>query len=156
MDGMNPGKNFAYSATELTDREITRVFEVVEQVRANYAGKVNSPENLEALRDEALTRLMEINIIATLDPSPCFYGEPPVLEIVGKVHGDPLHQHGFDHEQKGWEVNKSRERGEDWLGQQGNVDKRKRNKPEVKLDKTDSVDELRSKTTVDPVKKTKE
>lgn len=118
-------KNFAYSASDLTDREITRIFKVVEGVRTRYAGLPNTAENLEKLRDEALTRLMEIGIIATLDPAPCFYGEPPTLEIIGKLANDPLYTDGFDHEQKGWEVNKAVEKGEDWLGQKETIDKRK-------------------------------
>lgn len=118
-------KTFAHSATDLTDREITGVFTVIETVRQKYAGMPNTAENLDKLRDEALTRLMEKGILATLDPSPCFYGEPPVLEIIGKVAGDPIEQHGFDHEQKGYEVNKANERGEDWLGQKEAIDKRK-------------------------------
>jgi hypothetical protein len=124
-ENMNPGKNFAYSASELTDREITQLFKVVEEVRMRYAGRANTPENLEALRDETLTRLMGMGILATLDPAPCFYGEPPVIEVIGKVQGDAIHKHGFDHEQKGWEVNKSRERNEEWLGQKEKIDSRK-------------------------------
>ena len=118
-------KHFAYSATDLTDREITRVFKVVEAIRVKYAGRPNTAENLDALRDEALTRLMEIGILATLDPAPCFYGEPPTLEIIGKLDNDPIHKDGFDHEQKGWEVNKANDRGEDWLGQKDSIDKMK-------------------------------
>lgn len=118
-------KNFAYAASDLTDREITSIFKVVNQVRGKYAGLPNTAENLEKLRDEALTRLMEIGIIATLDPAPVFYGEPPTLEIIGKVAGDPIEKYGFDHEQKGYEVNKAIEKGEDWLGQKETIDKRK-------------------------------
>ncbi len=118
-------KTFAHSASDLTDREITGVFKVVESVRQKYMGKPNTAENLDALRDEALTRLMEIGILATLDPAPCFYGDPPVLEIVGKVSGDNIEKYGFDHEQKGYEVNKAIDRGEDWLGQKENVDSQK-------------------------------
>ncbi|HEY5446429.1 MAG TPA: hypothetical protein VIJ87_18610 [Pyrinomonadaceae bacterium] len=125
---MEPGKDFAHSASDLTDAEISRFFKVVEEVRVKYAGRKNSVENLESLRDETLTRLMDIGILATMDPSPCFYGEPPVIEVVGKVQGDSLHKHGFDHEQKGWEVNKANERNEQWLGQKEPLNKRKDDK----------------------------
>lgn len=118
-------KNFAYAAMDLTDREITQVFQILSVVRAKYAGKPNTADNLDALRDEALTRLMEIGILATLDPAPCFYGDPPTIEILGKVKGDAIEKQGFDHEQKGWEVNKAKDRGEDWLGQKESVDKLK-------------------------------
>jgi len=125
---MEPGKDFAHSASDLTDAEISRFFKVVEEVRVKYAGRKNSVENLESLRDETLTRLMDIGILATMDPSPCFYGEPPVIEVVGKVQGDSLHKHGFDHEQKGWEVNKANERNEQWLGQKEPLNKRRDDK----------------------------
>ena len=118
------GKELAHSAGELTDTEISQMFKVVEQVRLRYAGKHNTPRNLEALRDEVLTKLMEIGIIATLDPTPCLYGEPPTLEIVGKISRE-YEQHGLDHEKKGWEVRKAVERKEDWLGQKERIDKPK-------------------------------
>lgn len=123
-----PGKDFAYAAADLTDEEVTKLFRVVEEVRYKYSGKPNTADNLEHLRDETLTRLMDIGILATLDPAPCFYGEPPVIEVIGKVATDALHRHGFDHERKGWEVNKANERNEDWLGQKEAVNKRKDNK----------------------------
>lgn len=125
---MDIGRDFAHAAGDLTDTEISRLFTVVEEVRMRHAGKTNTAENLDALRDETLTRLMEIGILATLDVAPCFYGEPPTLEIVGKITGDGIHKHGFDHEQKQWEVRKSVERGEDWLGQKEGVNKRKDDK----------------------------
>src|SRR4051794_9914225 len=123
MTDMNPGKDFAHTATDLTDRELTELFKTVEQVRQKYSGLPNTADNLEKLRDETLTRLMEAGILATLDPSPCFHGQPPVIEIVGKIDADQIHTHGFDHEQKGWEVNKANTRGEDWLGQKEKPDK---------------------------------
>lgn len=125
---MEPGKDFAHSASDLTDAEITRFFKVIEEVRTKYAGRKNTVENLESLRDETLTRLMDIGILATLDPTPCYYGEPPIIEVVGKIQGDGLHKYGFDHERKGWEVTRSVERNEEWLGQKEPLDKRKDNK----------------------------
>jgi hypothetical protein len=121
-------KKFAHSAigNDLTDSEVSQVFTVIEKVRLSYAGKRNTVENLDALRDETLTRLMEIGILATMDPAPCFYGEPPVVEIIGKVPSDSVHKHGYDHEKEYWEVNKANERKEDWLGQKEKVNKRKK------------------------------
>jgi len=124
-DEFDIGKGFAHAAGDLADSEITRLFKTVEDIRMRYAGKRNTSENLEAMRDEILTRLMEQGILATLDPAPCFYGEPPVLEIIGRISGHSEHKTGFDHEKKGWEVRKSVERNEDWLGQKEGVNKRK-------------------------------
>lgn len=122
----NKEKAFVDAATtDLTDDEIKRVFKVVEIVRQRYAGKHNSPENLEALRDEALTRLADINILATMDVAPCFYGDPPELEIIGKLNVDPIHKYGFDHEKKQAQVRKSVERNEAYLGQKENSESAK-------------------------------
>jgi hypothetical protein len=113
----NPAK-LAQFATELTDYEVKQIGRIVGQLVMKYGRKANTPENLEALRDEALTRLAdELNILATLDPAPCFYGEPPTLEIVGKVPTDDLHKYGFDHERKQHEVLEANKRNEAFRGQ---------------------------------------
>lgn len=123
-DTFDIGKGFAHAAADLTDSEITQVFSIIESARARYAGRHNLKGNLEELRDEVLTKLMEINVLATFDPAPCFYDEPPVVEILGKT--DPVFKdHGLDHEKKQFEVRKSVERGEDWLGQKESVNKQK-------------------------------
>lgn len=125
-DTFDIGKGFAHAAADLTDSEISEVFKIVELVRTKYSGRPNTAENLEALRDEALTRLMDKGILATLDPAPCFYGEPPTIEIIGKIKEDTIfHTEGFDHEKKMYEVRKATERGEEWLGQKEPVNKRK-------------------------------
>lgn len=110
-------KELVHLADELTDAESVRVFEIATEVQNKYAMKTNSESNLEALRDEVLTRLMEMGVLAEFDPTPCFYGESPILEIRGKISGDSIHNYGFDHEKKAWEVNKAHERGEDYLGE---------------------------------------
>ena len=127
-DQFDIGKGFAHAAGDLADSEIQRLFQTVEEVRLRYAGRANTAENLEQLRDEVLTKLMEQGILATLDPAPCFYGDPPVLEIIGRISGHVQNTQGFDHEKKGWEVRKSVERGEDWLGQKEGINKRKDDK----------------------------
>lgn len=116
-DIIRTGKQLAQTATDLSDEEIADTFILIEEVRQKYAGKPNTHMNLEALRDEVVTRLADKNILATLDPAPCFYGEPPIVEIIGKVSTDPIHKYGFDHERKQFEVVKSKERKEDYYGQ---------------------------------------
>jgi hypothetical protein len=113
------GKQLADFSTELLDSEIQQAVKVVGALQMKYARMANSVTNLEKLRDEALTRLSEIGILATFDPAPCFYGEPPIVEFVGKVNTDAIHKDGFDHEKKRYEVLKSKERNEDYLGQKG-------------------------------------
>jgi hypothetical protein len=132
-DTFDIGKGFAHAAADLTDSEITEVFKIIALVQDKYATKANTAENLEKLRDETLTRLMDMGVLATLDPAPCFYGEPPVIEIVGKVQEDKVfHTEGFDHEKKMYEVRKAADRGEDWLGQKESVDKLKPRKDSKK------------------------
>lgn len=111
------GKQFAQNAADLLDTDVNRVIEiVVGDIQGRYAHKANTAKNLEELRDEVLTRLMEIGILATFDPTPCMYGEPPELEIIGRLD---IGKYGFDHEQKGYEVNTANARNEDYLGQKG-------------------------------------
>ncbi len=113
------GKEFANAATDLLDSEVQQIVAiVVGDIQQRYATKANTAQNLEALRDEVLTRPMQIGIVATFDPTPCLYGDPPELEIVSSTRA--VHKtDGFDHEQKGYEVVKANERGEDYLGQKG-------------------------------------
>lgn len=127
-DIITSGKEFAGFASELTDEEIKRALQVIMSVRRNYQHKAFTVENLDALRDETITRLAEISILASVDVAPCLNGEPPVVEIVGKVSTDPIHKHGFDHERKYYEVNKANERGEDYLGQTSDADATKAKK----------------------------
>ena len=105
-------------AAELTDYEVGEVGKIIGSIQRKFAHRPNTPEVLDQLRDEVITRLAEqLNILATLDPTPCFHGEPPIVEIVGKVAGDGIHKEGFDHERKYWEVQKANDLGEAYRGQ---------------------------------------
>lgn len=111
------GKQLAHSAADLLDSEVQQVLQIVVSVQERYQYKSNTPIHLEAMRDELLTKLMEIGILATVDPTPCFYGQPPDLEIIGstRMHASD----GFDHERKRDEVLSANVRNEDYLGQKG-------------------------------------
>lgn len=105
-------------AQDLTDIEVGQVGKIIASIQQKYAHMANTPENLDKLRDEVITRLAEdLDLLATLDPTPCFHGEPPIVEIIGKVSGHSIHKDGFDHERKYWEVQKANELGEAYLGQ---------------------------------------
>lgn len=110
-------KQFVHWSDELTDTEAQNAFRIIAEVGEKYKYKTATVDNLEALRDEVLTRLAEINILAEIDPAPCLYGEPPIVEIKGKLAMDGIHKYGFDHEQKKWEIDKAHGRGEDYLGE---------------------------------------
>lgn len=118
-------KDFAGFATDLTDEEIKNAISIVNDIRLKWAGKQNNADNLEKMRDEILYRLAENSILATFDPTPAFYGEPPAVEIVGKLGSDPIHKHGFDHERKQFEVIESKKRNEDYRGQKEPYNRRK-------------------------------
>ena len=105
-------------AQDLTDIEVGQVGKIIGSLQRKYAQRPNTPEILDQLRDEVVTKLAEeMGILATLDPTPCFHGEPPIVEIVGKVSGHSFHKDGFDHERKYWEVQQANKKGEAYLGQ---------------------------------------
>jgi len=105
-------------AQDLTDVEVGQVGKIIGTLQRKYASRPNTPEVLDQLRDEVITRLAEeMGILATLDPTPCFHGEPPIVEIVGKVAGHSFNKDGFDHERKYWEVKQANKKGEAYLGQ---------------------------------------
>jgi hypothetical protein len=124
-DRIKDRKQFVHWADELTDTEAIAAVKIISQIQVKYQYKTATKENLEALRDEALTRLSEINILAELDPAPILNGEPPTIEIKGKMAIDDIHQYGFDHEKKKWEIDKARERNEDYLGEKQELPSRK-------------------------------
>jgi hypothetical protein len=115
------GRQFAGFAMELMDSEVTAAFEIVESARRKYAGMPNTEKNLQRLSDEIVTRLSDIGILATLDPTPVVFGDPPVLEIIGKI-GDVGFQQATDYEKKSWEVRKAHNRQEYFLGERESVD----------------------------------
>jgi len=105
-------------AQDLSDIEVGEVGKIIGSLQRKYAQRPNTPEVLDQLRDEVVTKLAEqLGILATLDPTPCFHGEPPIVEIVGKVSGHSFHKDGFDHERKYWEVQQANKKGEAYLGQ---------------------------------------
>jgi vacuolar-type H+-ATPase subunit I/STV1 len=114
---INSAKQLADFSTELLDSEIQQAVKIIASLQQSYAHKANTVENLDKLRDEVLTRLSEVSILASFDPTPCFYGEPPVVEFIGKVSTDAIHKDGFDHERKRDEILKAKDKGEHYLGE---------------------------------------
>lgn len=119
------GKQLAEVAYELTDEEVQKTFTTVMEISEKYKYRRATPEVLTELEDEVKTRLHAIGILATVNAMPVLDGQPPFVDIIGKVSDDGLHQHGFDHERKGWEINKANERKEDYLGQKESINKRR-------------------------------
>lgn len=116
-DIIGSAEKLAQFAAELTDLEVSQVATLVGKLQRKYAGRPNNAKVLDELRDEALTKMAEIGILATVDPTPCFHGEPPIIEILGKVPGHEMHTEGFDHERKRWEVQNANKLNEAYRGQ---------------------------------------
>lgn len=110
---------------ELTDSEVQEVFQIITSIQGRYALKLSTPENLDALRDEVLTRLAEKGVLATFDPVPIMNGEPPTVEIIGKVAGDASYKYGHDHEKAQWEIQRANTRNEEVLGQKERINARR-------------------------------
>lgn len=128
-DRIHSMKQLIHWSDELLDTESQMVGRIVGEAQLKWSNKPNSVDNLQELRQELLHALMDIGIVAEFDPTPCFYGEPPILEIRGKVKDDPIHKYGFDHEQKRWEVQRAIERNEEWLGQKEAPNSRRQKAP---------------------------
>ena len=127
-------KQFSDGLTQdLTDDEIKRAFEMTVKITAKWHEKfarrfgphsIFTPEEaLEALDEfeeelkyELATRL---HVYATVDPTPVFEGEPPIVEFAGALPSHSIAKHGFDHEKKTWEVQHATAREEDYYGQKG-------------------------------------
>jgi hypothetical protein len=139
-DGLvHSAKEFSDVLTqELNDDEIKRAFELIVKITEKWhqkfvqkfrVGAIFSPESAleeldkfeEELKYELATKL---HVYATVDPTPVFEGEPPIVEIIGALPSHPIATHGFDHEKKTWEVQHATERGEDYYGQKGKHKKR--------------------------------
>lgn len=114
---------------DLTDEEIGQAFETIVSLKRKYQQKWHAmdfsrmeriADELEIFRDEVTTTLAERHsILATVDGTPVMAGEPPVIEIMGRIPGTAFDQYGMDHEKKEWEVKQATNRGEDYLGQKG-------------------------------------
>jgi hypothetical protein len=124
---------------ELTDDEIKRAFEMTVRISNKWHRKflsrfgphsIFTPEEaLEAL-DEFEEELKyelatTLHVFATVDATPVFEGEPPIVEFAGALPSHSVAKHGFDHEKKTWEVQHATERDEDYYGQKGKHRKKK-------------------------------
>jgi len=114
---------------DLTDEEIGRAFEIIVVLKRKYEQKwrfadlsrlERIADELEIFRDEvSYTLAEECGILATVDGTPIFNGEPPIIELMGRIPGTNFDKYGADHEKKEWEVKQATQRGEDYLGQKG-------------------------------------
>jgi hypothetical protein len=116
---------------ELTDDEIKSAFELTVRISHKWHEKFVSrfgphslftpEEALEAL-DEFEEELKyelatKLHVFATVDATPIFEGEPPIVEFAGALPSHTIAKHGFDHEHKKFEVERATNRGEAFLGE---------------------------------------
>lgn len=114
---------------DLTDEEIKLFGELTLKIRARYIERWrlmnfdsidHAIDELEKFRDELSTTLAErMGLLVTVDGSPILAGEPPIIEVIGKIDGTQFATYGMDHEKKETEVKLATERNEAYLGQKG-------------------------------------
>lgn len=120
---------------DLTDAEIQQCWRIIQPLRrkwgARFISKFNGIESsklsqaledamamVDQFEDELKTQLMEkVEVLATVNCLPILEGQPLEIEFLGKMPGSDLHKYGMDHERKGWEVQRAKERGEAFLGE---------------------------------------
>src|SRR5579875_1594501 len=127
-------KEFSDTLTlDLTDREIKQAFEIIYRSIQKWQGvfrakldphsavSVNDLEEAMDLVDrwevEIREQLGEIGIVASVDVLPVLEGTGhPTIVIEGATPDHYSAKYGFDHEQKEFEVKRSKNSGEAFLG----------------------------------------
>lgn len=127
-DMVTTSKQFSDALTvDLTDEEIGNAYRLITRVNNKHTAlwRQKYPfdnadkqhEFLAEFEDEIKTKLAEeCNILATVDTTPLIAGQPLILEILGKIPGDAIYAHGFDHEKKEWEVKRTA-KGDAFMGE---------------------------------------
>ena len=109
----------------------------IQNVAAAYAAANHLCMNTRATADnirETGLRIQEIFVkagfLVNVDMAPCLILKPngltdsPKVEIIGRVD-DPYGDKEFDHDEKGFEVRDSKQRGEKYRGDKERVNKRR-------------------------------
>jgi hypothetical protein len=124
-------KDFSNGLTlDLPDSEITQALQIVLPIKKKWQqrfrykfghasfGIEEAMKLVDQMEDEIVTTLAErLHLIATVDASPVFEGEPLIIEFVGALDSHASAKYGQDHEKKAWEVKRALQTGEDFLGQ---------------------------------------
>lgn len=132
-------KQFSDSLTQdLTDDEIKRAFELTVRISRKWQEKFrrqfsqplftveDALEALDEFEEELKYELAtKLDVYATVDATPIFEGQPPIVEFSGALPSHSIAKDGFDHERKTWEVQHATARGEDYYGQKGKHKKKK-------------------------------
>lgn len=129
---MSTAKQFSGAMTlEMTDDEIKKALQltvgIVRKHQTQWKRKFpfdsldQVADLIEELEKELAQTLMEeVDVLMRVDGTPVFAGQPPVIEYMGRLDTSSLAKYGQDHEKKTYEVQKAKDRGEDYLGQKDN------------------------------------
>jgi hypothetical protein len=133
-------KQFSDALTqELTDDEIKSAFEMTVRISNKWHQKFVSKfgphsiftpeealEELDAFEEELKYELAtKLDVYATVDATPIFEGEPPIVEFAGALPSHDIAKYGMDHDRKTWEVQHATERDEAYYGQKGKHKRKK-------------------------------
>jgi hypothetical protein len=141
-DGIvSSAKQFSDALTqELTDDEIKRAFEMIVRISTKWHEKFTKSfgphsiftpelalEALDAFEEELKYELAtKLHVYATVDATPVFEGEPPIVELAGALPSHDIAKYGLDHSKKSWEVKHATDKGEAYFGQKDHGGKNKR------------------------------
>lgn len=132
---------FAHTAYNLLDHEAKEALDITRKYQLRWiqgAQRILSDPRLGPHTFEKLMEFAEsvgqdvkeefaerLSLMVAWDPTPILEGKPPLLTVMDKYDREDIHKHGFDHEQKQFEVLKSKARGEAYLGQRERVNARR-------------------------------
>lgn len=115
---------------DLTDSEISQALRITLPIKQKWGEVFRSKlrhgnftveqamKLIDQFEDELVTTLAEkLSLIANVDASPVFEGEPLIIDFIGALDSHYSAAYGADHEKKAWEVRKANERGEAFLGE---------------------------------------
>ena len=141
-DGIvSSAKQFSDGLTQdLTDDEIKRAFEMTVRISNKWHEKfaksfgphsIFTPElaleALDAFEEELKYELAtKLDVYATVDATPVFEGNPPIVEFAGALPSHKIAKYGLDHERKSIEVKRATAKGEDYYEQREQPGKARR------------------------------
>jgi hypothetical protein len=123
-------KEFSDNLTlDLTDDEISQAMKAILDVRTKYSRIFRSKfgphggftvedamKSLDEFEQELKDRLAQQDLLVSVDVEPVLFGEPPIITLEGNMTSHISASYGLDHERKTYEVKKSKELGQPFLG----------------------------------------
>lgn len=125
-------KEFSDALTlDLTDEEIQKAMELILQIRRKWSAKFRAKfsghggftvdEAFKMLNDFEVelkdTLADKMDLLISVDMEPVVMGQPPTIVLEGALPSHSSAKYGLDHEKKGWEVKKAKEKNESFLGE---------------------------------------